>query len=46
MITNFEELTKELVADKTYALLVLRDGSARFLALKAEKPAKVENKIE
>lgn len=42
-IKHFEELSQDLVAGRTYAILVLREGSARFLALKAEeekKPAK------
>lgn len=34
-IKHFESLSKDIVAGKTYAILVLRDGSARFLALKA-----------
>ena len=33
-IKHFEELSKDLEVDKTYAILVLREGSARFLALK------------
>lgn len=36
-IEHFEKLTKGLTTGKTYALLVLRGGSARFLALKVEK---------
>lgn len=36
-LKHFEILTKELAAGKTYAVLVLRDGSARFLALKAPR---------
>jgi serine protease Do len=36
-IKRFEELSKDLVAGRTYAILVLREGSARFLALKAEE---------
>ena len=34
--SHFKALTKDLEAGKTYSLLVLRDGSARFLALKAD----------
>ena len=46
-LEHFENLSKELVLDKTYAILVLRDGSARFLALKASKEkALIENKKE
>ena len=41
-IKRFEELTKDLVAGQTYAILVLRDGSARFLALKPEEIKKDE----
>jgi serine protease Do len=33
-IKHFEALSQNLVVGKTYALLVLREGSARFLALK------------
>lgn len=36
-IKRFEELSKDLVTGQTYAILVLREGSARFLALKAEE---------
>ncbi len=36
-IKRFEELSKDLVSGQTYAILVLREGSARFLALKAEE---------
>ena len=36
-IKRFEELSHDLVAGRTYAILVLREGSARFLALKAEE---------
>lgn len=38
-INNLEELndlSKDIEAGKTYAILILRDGAARFLALKAE----------
>lgn len=35
-LKHLHELTENIVKGKTYALLVLRDGSARFLALKAE----------
>ncbi len=41
-LKHFESLTKELIQNKTYALLILRDGSARFLALKTENPKKSE----
>ena len=41
-IKRFEELTHDLKVGKTYALLVLREGSARFLALKVEKEEKQE----
>ncbi len=34
-LAHFNQLTKDIAKSKTYALLVLRDGSARFLALKA-----------
>ncbi len=34
-LAHFNQLTKDIDKSKTYALLVLRDGSARFLALKA-----------
>ena len=37
-LKHFQELVKNIINDKTYALLVLRDGSARFLALKVQKP--------
>jgi len=36
-LEHFTKLSKTLVKGKTYALLVLRDGSARFLALKIDK---------
>ncbi len=36
-IARFEELTQDLVEGRTYAVLVLREGSARFLALKIEE---------
>ena len=36
-IKHFDELTTDLEEGKTYAFLVLREGSARFLALKMEK---------
>ncbi len=36
-IKRFEELSQNLVVGRTYAILVLREGSARFLALKAEE---------
>lgn len=32
-LSHFQELTDHLVVGKTYSLLVLRDGSARFLAV-------------
>ncbi|MEE9326624.1 MAG: Do family serine endopeptidase [Cocleimonas sp.] len=35
-LAHFVELSKILKSGKTYALLVLRDGSARFLALKID----------
>lgn len=37
-LDHLSSLSKDLVEGKTYALLVLRDGAARFLALKAGKP--------
>ena len=40
-LKHFEDLTKDIIPNKTYALLVLRDGSARFLALKAEKSVEI-----
>ena len=49
-VERFRELSKDLVVGKTYALLVLREGSARFLALKVEeeketkKPTRKESK--
>ena len=36
-IKRFEQLTQDLVEGKSYAILVLREGSARFLALKIEE---------
>lgn len=39
-ITNLKELNKlgeDIETGKTYAILILRDGAARFLALKADK---------
>jgi serine protease Do len=36
-IKRFEELSKDLTTGRTYAILVLREGSARFLALKSEE---------
>ena len=36
-IKKFEMLSQDLIEDQTYAILVLREGSARFLALKAGK---------
>jgi len=36
-VKRFEELSQDLISGRTYAILVLREGSARFLALKAEK---------
>ncbi len=36
-LEHFHELTEDVEEGKTYALLVLRSGSARFLAIKAEK---------
>ncbi len=41
-LKHFQELVKNIIYDKTYALLVLRDGSARFLALKVQKPDSTE----
>ena len=35
-LAQFQELTKNVKSGKTYSLLVLRGGSARFLALKAQ----------
>jgi serine protease Do len=35
-LAHFNRLTKNITKAKTYALLVLRDGSARFLAIKIE----------
>lgn len=40
-ITDLKDLNKlgeDIEAGKTYAILILRDGAARFLALKADKP--------
>ena len=43
-IKHFESLVQDMQENKTYAFLVLRDGSARYLALKAEKkPAPEKN---
>ena len=40
-VQDFKALTKNLSADKTMAILVIRDGAARFLAYKPEaKPEK------
>lgn len=36
-IEQFEKISKALIAGKSYAVLVLRDGAARFLALKVEE---------
>jgi len=36
-IKRFEELSQDLITGRTYAILVLREGSARFLALKAKE---------
>ncbi len=36
-IKHFEELSRDLASGRTYAILVLREGSARFLTLKAEE---------
>lgn len=36
-IEQFEKLSKALISGKSYAVLVLRDGAARFLALKIEE---------
>ena len=41
-LKHFQELVKNIINDKSYALLVLRDGSARFLALKVQKPDSTE----
>ncbi len=35
-VAHLKDLTATLVDDKTYSLLVIRNGSARFLALKTE----------
>ena len=35
-LNHFQKITKDLIVGKTYSLLVLREGSARFLAIKAE----------
>ncbi len=42
-IKRFEELSNDLIIGRTYAILVLREGSARFLALKFEE-AKTKEK--
>ncbi len=39
---HFHELTRDLKVGKTYALLVLRDSSARFLALKIENEGQLK----
>ena len=36
-LEHLNSLSKNIVEGKTYAFLILRDGDARFLALKAEK---------
>ena len=36
-LTELNKLSKDIVEGKTYAILILRAGSARFLALKAGK---------
>jgi len=43
-VQRFRELAKNLKTGKTYALLVLREGSARFLALKIEDEKKTDKK--
>ena len=43
-IKRFEELSKDLEIDKTYAILVLREGSARFLALKYSEEKEIKEK--
>ncbi|KAG1682746.1 putative periplasmic serine endoprotease DegP-like [Nymphon striatum] len=39
-VREFEKLSEELISGKSYAVLVLRDGAARFLALKVEEETK------
>lgn len=36
---NFKSIASELVSGKTYALLILRNGSSKFLAFKAKEKA-------
>jgi serine protease Do len=36
-LEHFHELTENIEEGKTYALLVLRSGAARFLAIKIDK---------
>ncbi len=43
-IEQFETLSKTLMAGKSYAVLVLRDGAARFLALKIKQQEKANKK--
>jgi len=45
-IQQFETLSKTLKAGKSYAVLVLRDGAARFLALKVEEDKQSDKKID
>ncbi len=45
-IKHFESLVEGMQENKTYAFLVLREGSARYLALKAEKPIVKKNDIK
>jgi len=41
-IKHFQKLVQGMQENKTYAFLVLRGGSARYLALKAEKPSVIK----
>jgi len=41
-IKHFQKLVQGMQENKTYALLVLRGGSARYLALKAEKQSVIK----
>lgn len=45
-IEQFETLAKSLSAGKSYALLVLRDGAARFLALKIKEESVKEEGVK